>query len=224
MARRLAAIVFTDIAGYTALSHRDEPAALRLLQDQERLVRGLLEVHQGRLVKAIGDGLLMEHSNALDAVSCAIDLQRHIQDRNARQPAPELRVRIGIHLGDVQETGPDILGDAVNIASRLEPLAEPGGICLSAQVYDQVHNKIAVRLEKMGSQNLKGVREPVVVYRVVLPGMSDEATPRAPPRRRLAVLPFTNMSPDPLGRVLCGRHDRGSDLYRLQSSGAQRDL
>ena len=197
MARRLAAIVFTDIAGYTALSHRDEPAALRLLQDQERLVRGLLEVHQGRLVKSIGDGLLLEHSNALDAVACAIDLQRHIQERNARQPAPELRVRIGIHLGDVQEAGPDILGDAVNIASRLEPLAEPGGICLSAQVYDQVHNKIAVRLEKMGSQNLKGVREPVVVYRAILPGTGDEATPRAPPRRRLAVLPLTNMSPDP---------------------------
>jgi TolB-like protein/class 3 adenylate cyclase/Flp pilus assembly protein TadD len=197
MTRRLAAIMFTDIAGYTALSQRDEPAAMRLLQDQERLVRGLLEVHQGRLVKSMGDGLLLEFPNALDAVACAVDLQRHIGERNAREPSPELRVRIGIHLGDVQEAGSDILGDAVNVASRIEPLAEPGGICLSAQVYDQVRHKVALPLESLGSKELKGVREPTVVYRVVLPSESDVGSRPGPPPLRLAVLPLTNMSPDP---------------------------
>lgn len=195
--RRLAAIVFTDISGYTSLSQTDERAARGLIQEQDRLVRPLLEIHRGRLVKMIGDGLLLEFPNALDAVSCAVDLQRHIQERNARQPPPELRVRIGIHLGDIEEAGPDILGDAVNIASRIEPLAEPGGICLSSQVYDQVHNKVSVRLEKLGPQNLKGVRESVGVYRVVLPRTGEEALPAGSFSHRLAVLPLTNMSPDP---------------------------
>jgi TolB-like protein/Tfp pilus assembly protein PilF len=197
MTRRLAAIMFTDIAGYTALSQRDEPAALRLLQDQERLVRGLLEVHQGRLVKSMGDGLLIEFANALDAVECAVDLQRHIGERNAREPRPELRVRIGVHLGDVEGVGPDILGDAVNVASRLEPLAEPGGICISAQVYDQVHNKVSARLERLGSRDLKGVREPVVVYTVAPPRTGVEEVAEGPRPHRLAVLPLANMSPDP---------------------------
>ncbi len=197
MARRLAAIMFTDIAGYTTLSQTDEPGALRLLRDQERLVRGLLEVHRGRLVKSMGDGLLIEFANALDAVECAVDLQQHIQERNAREPPPELQVRIGVHLGDVQEAGSDILGDAVNIASRIELLADPGGVCLSAQVYDQVHNKIAARLTTLEPQRLKGVREPAVVYRMEPPSVSTGGTPAGPLPRRLAVLPLTNTSPDP---------------------------
>ena len=126
MTRRLAAIMFTDIAGYTPLSQADEAAALRLLQEQNRLVRPLLEIHRGRLVKSMGDGLLIEFANALEAVECAMDLQRHIQERNTREASPALQVRIGIHLGDVQGDGSDILGDAVNIASRIEPLAAPG--------------------------------------------------------------------------------------------------
>jgi TolB-like protein/class 3 adenylate cyclase len=194
MARRLAAIMFTDIAGYTALSQGDEPAALRLLQDQERLVRGLLEVHQGRLVKSMGDGLLLEFPSSLDAVACAVDLQRHIQERNLREPGPPLRVRIGIHLGDVEGAGSDILGDAVNVASRIEPLAEPGGICLSAQVYDQVHNKTPYSLERLGPKSLKGVQDPLEIYRLV-PSWAVEVAP-AETLPKLAVLPFANISPD----------------------------
>ena len=197
MPRRLAAIMFTDIAGYTALSQTDEPAALRLLQDQERLVRGLLEVHQGRWVKSMGDGLLLEFPDALDAVVCAVDLQRHIQELNAREPSPELRVRIGIHVGDVQGAGPDILGDSVNIASRIEPLADPGGVCVSAQVFDQVHNKIPYALEKLGPRTLKGIRESVEVYRMVLPWTLEAAPSQGSTPPRLAVLPLANISPDP---------------------------
>jgi len=197
MARRLAAIMFTDIAGYTALSQRDEPAALRLLQDQERLVRGLLEVHQGRWVKSMGDGLLIEFSNALDAVECAVDVQRHIQERNKRNSGPSLRVRIGIHLGDVEGAGSDILGDAVNLASRIEPLAEPGGICLSEPVYGQVRNKVSYTIETLGSKNLKGVSEPMEVYRVVMPWAGSADATGKPSPLRIAVLPFANFSPDP---------------------------
>jgi adenylate cyclase len=197
MPRRLAAIMFTDIAGYTSLSQTDEPAALHLLRDQNRLVRGLLEVHRGRLVKSMGDGLLIEFANALDAVQCAMDLQRHIQERNAREPPPPLQVRIGIHLGDVEGAGSDILGDAVNLASRIEPLTEPGGVCLTESVYLQVRNKVPFPLEKMGPKNLKGIREPVEVYRAVVPSGRVDVTPGGPLPRRLAVLPLTNMSPDP---------------------------
>ncbi len=197
MARRLAAIMFTDIAGYTALTQTDEAGAFRLLQDQERLVRGLLEVHRGRLVKSMGDGLLIEFSNALDALTCAMDLQRHIRERNVREPSPELQVRVGIHVGDVEGVGSDILGDAVNIASRIEPLADPGGVCISEHVFAQVRNKVAFPLEKLGPKSLKGVQEPIDVYRVELPGAAGEKPPGGPTPPRLAVLPLTNMSPDP---------------------------
>ena len=202
MTRRLAAIMFTDIAGYTSLSQTDEAAALRLLEEQERLVHPLLELHRGRKVKEIGDGLLIEFGNALDAVECAVDLQQHIQQRNAREPPPELRVRIGVHLGDVQGAGADILGDAVNIASRIEPLADPGGVCLSESVYTQVRNKVSVPLEKLGEKSLKGVQEPVAIYRALLPGVQRRAESSRTSLPRIAILPLANISPDPRDEYL----------------------
>jgi len=197
MARRLAAIMFTDIAGYTALTQADEAAALRLPQEHEKLARPLLEAHRGRKVKSMGDGLLIEFQNALDAVECAVELQRRVHERNAREGVDPFNIRVGIHLGDIQRQGTDILGDAVNIASRVGPLAEPGGVCLSAQVFDQVHNKVAFQLEKLGPKNLKGVREPIDIYRVVLPWVVAGVAVEGPSPPRLAVLPLSNISPDP---------------------------
>ena len=195
--RRLAAIMFTDIAGYTQLAQTDESGALRLLREQEKIVRPLLAVHQGRKVKSMGDGLLLEFEDALDAVECGVELQRQVHERNAQEGARPLRIRVGIHLGDVQRRGTDILGDAVNVASRIEPLAEPGGVCISAQVFDQVHNKVAYRLEKLGPKSLKGVREQIDVYRVVLPWAAEGAETTGPTLPRIAVLPLANISPDP---------------------------
>ncbi len=196
MARRLAAIVFTDIAGYTSLTQKDEASALRLLQDQQSLVQPLLETFHGRKVKSMGDGLLLEFPDALEAVECGVELQRRAHERNSRGGAPPLRMRVGIHLGDVQEEGSDILGDAVNIASRVEPLAEPEGVCVSFPVHDQVHNKVKIGFESLGLRKLKGVQDPIDVYRAVFPWSGRLTPSEEPGAPRLAVLPLANISPD----------------------------
>jgi len=197
MARRLAAIMFTDIAGYTAMTNADEKSALRLLREHDQLARTVVESHRGRKVKSTGDGLLVEFENALDAVECGIDLQRQLHERNSHEGVIPVRIRVGIHLGDVQRRGTDILGDAVNIASRIEPLAEPGGVCLSEHVVSQVHNKLPYKLERLGLKNLKGVREPVAVYRVLMPWAADDASVKRSEYPRIAILPLANISPDP---------------------------
>jgi len=197
MPRRLAAIMFTDIAGYTAMTQADETGALQLLEEQQEILGPILEAHGGRQVKSTGDGFLIEFPNALDAVECGVDLQRHIHERNARPGSRPLPVRVGIHLGDVQGVGVDIFGDAVNIASRIEPLAVPGGVCLSEPVYVQVRNKVAYQLETLGPKDLKGVRDPMDVYRVVLPWANADVGPEGPGPLRIAVLPLANISPDP---------------------------
>ena len=195
--RRLAAIMFTDMVGYTASTQTDEAAALRLLQEQEELVRPVLAGHQGREIKSTGDGFLVELDSALHAVQCAIDIHKRLHERNAKQGGQPIRLRIGVHLGDVEERGGDIFGDAVNIAARIEPLALPGGICISGGVFDQVRNKIPARFEKLQPRALKNVRFPTDVYRVELPWGEAEATGEPAPPTRLAVLPLANISPDP---------------------------
>jgi adenylate cyclase len=193
--------MFTDIVGYTALSQRNEALALELLQEHRRLVRPLLAEHRGREVKTMGDAFLVEFASALEATRCAVDIQESLREFNSsRDPERRVLVRVGIHLGDVVVDQGDIYGDAVNIASRIEPLAPPGGICLSEQVFAQIRNKFELPLEKMASRQLKNVELPVTVYRVKMPwegGESEVTHATAQDRSRIAVLPFSNISPNP---------------------------
>ncbi len=196
--RRLAAIMFTDLVGYTALSQRDEAGAMLLLEEHRRTVRPFFPRHNGVEVKTIGDAFLVEFASALEAVRCAYDIQQSMHDLSASKPEEtEVRVRIGVHLGDVIHSQNDVYGDAVNVASRIEPLAQPGGICVSQQVYDSVKNKFEFPLVSLGRKELKNVSESVEVFRVVLPWERQEATGPILDRTRIAVLPFSNISPDP---------------------------
>jgi adenylate cyclase len=189
--------MFTDMVGYTASTQADEAGALKLLREQEKLVRPVLKTHQGREIKSTGDGFLVEFDSALRAVQCAIDIHQHLQERNSKSGVTPIRLRIGVHLGDVEERGNDIFGDAVNIASRIEPLAAPGGVCISGEVFSQVRNKIPNRLEKLEPKSLKNVRLPIEVYRVALPWEAPQPPMEGASPIRLAVLPLGNISPDP---------------------------
>ncbi len=197
--RRLAAIMFTDMVGYTALAQRNESLSLALVEEQRRLVRPILDRHNGREVKTMGDAFLVEFPNALDAVRCAYDIQRAAREFNISEPDDRrIHLRVGVHVGDIVDSNTDISGDAVNVASRIEPLAEDGGVCITRQVFDHVQNKFELQLVSMGVKSLKNVVAPVEVYRMVMPweGETKQDATRFD-RRRVAVLPFANMSPDP---------------------------
>jgi adenylate cyclase len=189
--------MFTDMVGSTALAQADEKAALRLRDEQEELIRPLFAAHQGRAVKSMGDGLLAEFDSALRAIECALDIQHRLYERNGQSDVTPLLLRIGIHLGDVEIRGADILGDSVNIAARIEPLAEPGGICITEPVFGQVRNKISNRFDRVSTPSLKGVSFPVEVYRVRLPWATGENSGTSSSANRIAVLPFASISPDP---------------------------
>lgn len=193
--------MFTDTVGYTAAAHANEARALDAIRKQEELIRPILAIHQGREVKSTGDGFLVEFDSALKATECAIGIQRRVFEWTAEGGGASFQIRIGVHLGDVVERDGDIFGDAVNIAARIESRADPGGICVSGAVRDQIQNKIPDRLELLPTTGLKGVAEPVAVYRIVLPWAGPVGA-RPPPaavaaRARLAVLPLLNISPDP---------------------------
>jgi adenylate cyclase len=190
--------MFTDMVGYTALGQRNESLSLALVEEQRKLVRPILSRHNGREVKTIGDAFLVAFPNALDAVRCAYDIQRTTREFNISLPSDKrIHLRIGLHLGDVVESEGDISGDAVNLASRIEPLANDGGVCLTRQVYDQVSNKFELPLASLGPKNLKNIKSPVEVHRIVMP-WEEEKGERAPvfDRRRIAILPFASISPD----------------------------
>jgi len=198
--RWLAAIMFTDMVGFTVLTQQNEALAMDLLEEQRRLVRSFLSRHHGREVDTIGDGFLIEFANSLEAVDCAVEIQSALKEANMNLPEEkQIWIRIGIHLGDVIHTGMKIAGDAVNIASRIEPLAAPGGICITGQVHSGVANQVGHKFESLGTPALKNVSMPIEVFRVAGYGKSmglPASIKSLPPKDRVAVLPFTNMSAD----------------------------
>jgi adenylate cyclase len=204
--RRLTAILAADVAGYSRLMGADEEGTHERLKAHLReLIEPKIGEHRGRTVKNTGDGFLAEFASVVDAVRCAAEVQRRMGERNAATPSEErISFRIGINLGDVIAEEHDIFGDGVNVAARLEALAEPGGICISRVVRDQVRDKLDFAFEDLGEQQVKNIARPVRVYRV------RDASPAAlsvptrmspqlplPDKPSIAVLPFANMSGDP---------------------------
>src|SRR5436305_11594605 len=204
--RKIAAILVSDIVGYSRLAGADEDRILaRLRALRSDLIDPIISVHHGRIVKRTGDGSLIEVRGVVDAVRCAIELQNGMVERNAGLP-PERRIefRVGIHLGDVvEESDGDLMGDGVNIAARLEGIAEAGGICLSEDAYRQVRDRLTEAFVDLGDRTLKNIARPVRAY-AILTG-SDGAAPAqpaaraqtGPPRLSIVVLPFANFGGDP---------------------------
>ena len=209
--RRLAAIVAADVAGYSRLMGLDEVGTARTLREHRAVTDALVAKHGGRLVKTTGDGVLLEFSSVVDAVECAVAVQAVMAQRNEGVSAErQMSFRIGINLGDILIEGDDILGDGVNVAARLEGIAEPGGICISSSAYDQVRGKVAVEFADLGEQRLKNIDRPVRIYAVkssgnlgviapdVLPSHPETQKPLPlPDKPSIAVLPFENLSGDP---------------------------
>jgi adenylate cyclase len=168
--RKLAAIMFTDMIGYTTLGQRNESLSIALVNEQRKLVRPIFARHNGREVKTMGDAFLAEFPNSLDAVRCSYDIQRAIREFNFSLPEEQrLHLRIGVHLGDVIESEGHISGDAVNVASRIEPLAEEGGVCITSQVYETIRGKFELEMNSLGQRALKNVDLPVEVYKMIMP-------------------------------------------------------
>jgi adenylate cyclase len=201
--RRLAAILAADVAGYSRLMGEDEEGTLAKLKAIRReLGDPKVKEHRGRIVKTTGDGLLIEFASVVDAVRCAVEVQQAMAERNAQVPEPRrIEFRMGINLGDIIRDGRDIYGDGVNIAARLEALAEPGTVFVSNTVYEHVRDRVSVAFEDLGEQQVKNIARPVHVYRVrpegVIPTVPSSVELALPDKPSIAVLPFTSMSADP---------------------------
>jgi len=202
--RRLSAIVAADVAGYSRLMGLDETGTARILREHRVIADAVVAKHGGRIVNTTGDGLLIEFPSVVDAVECAVAVQTVMAERNEGVPQDRrMLFRIGINLGDILIEGDDILGDGVNVAARLEGIAEPGGICISSSAYDQVRGKIDVEFTDLGEQSLKNIARPVRTYAVMRNGLGlnkqHGAVPHTPsaPRLSIVVLPFANIGGDP---------------------------
>jgi TolB-like protein/class 3 adenylate cyclase/tetratricopeptide (TPR) repeat protein len=210
--RRLAAVLAADVAGYSRLMGRDEERTLANLKSLRRtLVDPAVAAHRGRIVKTTGDGMLVEFASAVDAARCGVEVQRGMAAQNADIPQDvRIEFRIGIHVGDIIIDDNDIFGDGVNIAARLEGIAETGGVCISDDTHRQIRGKVDVAFEDMGSQNLKNIAEPMRAWRLqidqtsaspstapIVPTMKKAQPLAIPDKPSIAVLPFQNMSGDP---------------------------
>jgi TolB-like protein/Tfp pilus assembly protein PilF len=187
--------MFADVVGYSAISSVDEARALRILEELGEKLKPIFMNLGGKVIKTMGDGYLVEFASAVQAVKCALEVQKTIGSFPDR-PGERVSIRIGIHVGDVVHSGGDLLGDAVNVAARVEPLAEPGGICVTRQVVDQVQRKVEFEMTSLGFRDLKNISYPVEVFKMEPSNFRGTAA-SALDTRRLAVLPFSNMSPDP---------------------------
>src|SRR5712691_9493525 len=167
MERKLTAILCADVFGYSRLMGQDEEATLRTLSSHRKLIDSLIEQHRGRFVNSAGDSVLAEFASVVNAVQCAVEIQTTLKAENAPLP-PDRRMefRIGVNLGDVMVDGEQIYGDGVNVAARLESLADPGGVCVSGKVHDEIRTKLALGYEDLGEQQVKNIAEPVRVFRV----------------------------------------------------------
>jgi len=198
--RKLAAIFAADIAGYSRLMARDEVATLARLKACRAIIDGLIASHRGRIFNTAGDSVVADFASAVDAVQCAVAVQAAIATENAGGAAEEpMQLRIGVHVGDVMVDGDNLLGDGVNIAARLEAVAEPGAICVSATARDHIGNKLPLAFDDLGDQQVKNIAQAIRVYRVEVakPVARPVAALPLPDKPSIAVLPFANMSGDP---------------------------
>jgi TolB-like protein len=198
--RRLAAIVAADVVGYSRLMGLDEVGTARTLREHRAVTDALVAKHGGRIVKTTGDGVLLEFPSVVDAVEYAVAVQAVMAQRNEGIPQDRrMLLRIGINLGDILIDGDDILGDGVNVAARLEGIAEPGGICVSSSAYEQVRGKVPVEFTDLGVQTLKNIAGPIRAYAVGLGAHTDRVVPplSSAPHLSIVVLPFANIGGDP---------------------------
>jgi class 3 adenylate cyclase len=220
--RRLSCILAADAVGYSQQMEKDEESTIRVLSAHRAVIDGIITFHGGRIMSTAGDSVLAEFSSVVEAVRCAVEVQEALKTRNDALPeASQMHFRVGVNLGDVVVKNDDLLGDGVNVAARLETIADPGGICISSSVYDQITGKLDLGFQDIGEQTLKNISRPIRVYRVSGPGKPQRSAPPAPPARQArapvawavaaaAVVALAGLAAWHAGWMRFGSPDRGS--------------